>query len=104
MKKLRKTREMLGLTQFELAKAAGLTANKITFWETGRSQLTDAELERVKTRWQRARKKSRTRSRLLSCTPVRAVATRGGRKSKGRLERGYATRRVRQKQIILARC
>jgi transcriptional regulator with XRE-family HTH domain len=48
MKKLRKTREMSGLTQFELAKAAGLTANKITFWETGRSQLTDAELERVK--------------------------------------------------------
>jgi transcriptional regulator with XRE-family HTH domain len=39
---------MSGLTQFELAKAAGLTANKITFWETGRSQLTDAELERVK--------------------------------------------------------
>ena len=48
MKKLRKTREMLGLTQFALAKAAGLSANKVTFWETGRSQLTDAELERVK--------------------------------------------------------
>ncbi len=48
MRKLRQMRKLLGLTQDQLAKAAGLTANKLTYWETQRIELSAAELEKVK--------------------------------------------------------
>jgi len=49
MKKLRQKREMLGWTQHDLARAAGIAPGRISFWETERTELSDAELERVKT-------------------------------------------------------
>lgn len=39
---------MLGWRQHALAHAANIPPWKITFWETGRTELTDAELERVR--------------------------------------------------------
>ena len=48
MRKLRQKRQMLGWRQHALAHAANIPPWKITFWETGRTELTDAELERVR--------------------------------------------------------
>jgi DNA-binding XRE family transcriptional regulator len=49
MKKLAAQRKMLGLTQFEMAKAADVLYSRLVFAETGRRHLTAAELSRIKT-------------------------------------------------------
>jgi transcriptional regulator with XRE-family HTH domain len=48
MNKLRRQREMLGWTQHDLARAAHVSPARISFWETRRTDLTNAELDRVK--------------------------------------------------------
>jgi transcriptional regulator with XRE-family HTH domain len=48
MTKLRRQRQMLGLSQYELARAAGISPGKIAYWETRRVQLSEEEIERVK--------------------------------------------------------
>jgi transcriptional regulator with XRE-family HTH domain len=47
-KKLRRQREMLGWSQFELARASDIAPGRISFAETGRVKLNDEELARVK--------------------------------------------------------
>jgi transcriptional regulator with XRE-family HTH domain len=52
-----KRRRMVGLTQFALAQQSGVSVQRLTFFETGRLTLDDAELERIrKTLKQRAHK------------------------------------------------
>ena len=48
MKKLRQKRQMLGWSQHDLERAAAIRFGKLAFWETGRVELSEAELERVK--------------------------------------------------------
>lgn len=47
MRELKRRRQQLGLTQFELAKKARVGYTRITFAETGRCQLTAEEIERI---------------------------------------------------------
>jgi transcriptional regulator with XRE-family HTH domain len=47
MSRLKRQRRMVGLTQHELARLAGIGVSRIAFAETGRTKLTDEELERV---------------------------------------------------------
>jgi predicted transcriptional regulator len=49
MKTLKRQRQLLGLTQHELAHSAKISPWKITFGETGRVRLTSEEIQRVKT-------------------------------------------------------
>lgn len=46
--KLKRQRKMLGWSQFELARASDIAPGRISFAETKRVQLTDAELKRIK--------------------------------------------------------
>jgi|HubBroStandDraft_2_1064218.scaffolds.fasta_scaffold658785_1 predicted transcriptional regulator len=48
MKKLRKQRRMVGLSQFELARLTGLAPGRIVFAETGRVTLKPEEIEKIK--------------------------------------------------------
>jgi DNA-binding XRE family transcriptional regulator len=48
MKKLRKQRRMVGLSQFALAKLTGIAPGRIVFAETGRVTLKPEEIERIK--------------------------------------------------------
>ena len=47
MRQLKRRRKQLGLTQFDLAKKARLQYSRITFAETNRCKLTEAEIERI---------------------------------------------------------
>jgi predicted transcriptional regulator len=48
MKRLKKQRRMLGLTQSELSRLAGIALWRIAFAETGRVRLTSKELGKIK--------------------------------------------------------
>ena len=48
-KTISKQRRSVGLTQHALAQKAGVDVQKITFFETGRIILDDAELNRIRT-------------------------------------------------------
>jgi transcriptional regulator with XRE-family HTH domain len=47
MNKLKQRRRMLGLTQFDIAKQAGILYSRITFAESGRRRLTKEEINRI---------------------------------------------------------
>ncbi len=46
--RLKEQRQMLGWTQHDEARATGIAPGRISFFETGRVQLTDEEMERIK--------------------------------------------------------
>jgi predicted transcriptional regulator len=48
MSRLKRQRRMVGLTQHELARLAGIGVSRITFAETGRIKLTNDEVERLR--------------------------------------------------------
>lgn len=48
MNTLRKQRKCLGMTQHDLSRATGIIPSRIAFFETGRRQLTDREIARIK--------------------------------------------------------
>ncbi len=48
MKRLKKQRRMLGLTQSELSHLTGIAPWRITFAETGRVRLTSVEISKIK--------------------------------------------------------
>lgn len=45
--KFRKRRKAMGLTQFQLASLAKIRLGRITYFESGRTKLTAAELQRI---------------------------------------------------------
>lgn len=45
---LKKQRRMVGLTQHQLARLAGIAVGRIAFAETNRIELTPAEVEKLK--------------------------------------------------------
>jgi transcriptional regulator with XRE-family HTH domain len=47
MNRLKQRRRMLGLTQFDVAKRAGILYSRITFAESGRRKLTKEEIGRI---------------------------------------------------------
>jgi len=47
-KELRTKRKALGLTQFVLGRTSGIEPWKITQFETGRVELTEQEIERIR--------------------------------------------------------
>ncbi len=48
MNTLRKQRKLLGMTQHDLAHAARIVPSRIAFFETGRRQLTDVEIAKIR--------------------------------------------------------
>jgi predicted transcriptional regulator len=48
MKRLKRQRRMLGLTQVDAARATGIPLWRITFAETGRVRLTREEIHKIK--------------------------------------------------------
>ena len=49
MRSLRELREASGLTQLELAKRANLDRTRVSLWESGYVQLSEAEEHRIRT-------------------------------------------------------
>lgn len=48
IRKLKQHREMLGLTQFELAKDSGVSVMRIAYAESGRTKYRADEVQRIK--------------------------------------------------------